>query len=73
MWRGIDKDGGMVGVSHYFLYLLASSDIPGKATKFNFSSLYFGVIGSAFIFWWEECLESYVTLGRERVRKSCWV
>jgi len=42
MWRGIDKDGGMVGVSYYFLYPLALSDIPGKATKLNFSSLYFG-------------------------------
>lgn len=39
--RKLTRMIGMVRVSYYFVYPLALSDIPGKATEFNFSSLYF--------------------------------
>lgn len=45
MWKGIDEDK-VVGIFYYFLRLLVFSvglsDIPGKAMKVSFSSLYFG-------------------------------
>lgn len=45
MWKGIDEDK-VVGIFYYFLHLLVFSvgfsDIPGKAMKVSFSSLYFG-------------------------------
>ena len=61
---------GMVGVSYYFLYPLAFPvvllDIPGKATKFNFLSLYYGgsLVGGMF---------RILCHPWKRERKSCWV
>lgn len=76
MWKELTRMVGMVCVSYDFLYPLALSvvlsDIPGTATKFSFSLLYFGGNLEWFNFLVGEMLRIECNPWK-RERESCWV